>query len=328
MGGLIQGNAGLFLALGAGVASFVSPCILPIIPSFLSYLGGITATTDAGSPAARRFFLRQILLFVIGFSLVFVTLGTLFSSAGLLLGGARAAVFRVAGVVVVVFGLNTIFDFWSVLNRERRFRLRGRPLGGLGSLAVGLAFGAGWTPCVGPVLASILFLAGTSGTIAHGILLLSAYSLGLGLPFLAAGAFSGWFLRQARRLRPYVHRIKIASGSLLVAMGVLIFAGSLARLNSVFFGLASQLSDWRLREPQAPGTVFGLVFGLLSAASVVLYARRILLQQSETPGLARRVFRPVLLAMIVLLSALSVLSFSNILQVDALAESWLRFQGI
>ncbi len=328
MSSLLQGNAGLLVALGAGVVSFVSPCILPIIPSFLSYLGGIGGSDPAPSKEARLSVLKKVLFFVIGFSVVFVALGTLFSSAGLLLGGARAVMYRIAGVVVVFFGLNIMFDFWQVLNVERRFHFRRRPPGALGSVAVGLAFGAGWTPCVGPVLASILFLAGASATVGHGILLLSAYSVGLGIPFLVAGAFFSWFLKQAHRLRVHLNAVKIASGALLVLMGILIFAGSLTRLNSAFFGLAAKLQDWRLREPMAPRLLFGVMFGSLSAAIAGLYARRAIRSRVRTPPLARTLVYPAPLGLLFFFLALSILSFSNILQPDVLIGSWLRFQGV
>lgn len=322
------GDAGVLVAFGAGVVSFVSPCILPIIPSFLSYLGGIVGADLSQWKTARFAVLKKVCFFVLGFSLVFVALGTLFSGVGWLLGGARATVNRVAGLIVVFFGLNMMFDFWKVLTIERRFHFRHRPLGALGSVAVGLAFGAGWTPCVGPVLASILFMAGTSGKVGQGTLLLGAYSLGLGAPFLVAGAFFGWFLRQAHRLRAHMHAIKIGSGALLVVIGVAIFAGSLSRLNAAFFGLAGDLQDWRSRQPLAPRLLFGGVFGALAAGTVVSYARRVVRTRAVAWSSAPSLIYPVPLAMLLVLLALSILSFSNMLQPDQFIVSWLRFQGV
>lgn len=196
----------------------MSPCILPIIPSFLSFLGGVSYGQLGEQGVIRRAVFLKTLFFVLGFSLVFVALGALFSSAALALGGAQILIYRVAGAVMVFFGLNFIFDFWKALNIERRFHLHKRPQGALGAVLLGVAFGAGWMPCVGPILASILFLAGTSGKVASGVALLALYSFGLGIPFLLAGAFFSSFSRQMQRVRLYLAAIKVASGAFLVGL--------------------------------------------------------------------------------------------------------------
>ncbi len=328
-------NVSLLIAFVAGVASFVSPCILPIIPSYLSFLGGISYGELTGQGASRRGVFLRTLFFVAGFSLVFMALGALFSSAGLALSGAQQTINRVAGAVVVFFGLNFIFDFWKVLNVERRFHLRKRPRGALGAGLLGLAFGAGWTPCVGPILASILFLAGASGKVAHGTLLLAVYSLGLGTPFLLAGAFFSWFARQMARIRPYLRAVRIGSGAFLVMLGALIFTGSLARLNVFLFRLAAGLEAWSRSDPAGPRLLFGglfLALALLAAALYGLRVRRELAPGSRPPAprAAARwaVLYPGRLALFLALLAASILAFANLLDVPGLLAAWLRFQGI
>jgi cytochrome c-type biogenesis protein len=314
-------DLGIVMAFAGGLVSFLSPCILPVIPSYLSFIGGVAYGEPAsGRPSRGAVFFRTI-FFVAGFSGIFVALGILFSGAGLMFAGAQTLVNRISGAVVVVFGLNIIFDFWKALNIERRFHLGEKPRGVLGSFLLGLAFGAGWTPCVGPILASILFLAGTSGTLARGAVLLGAYSLGLGTPFILAGAFFGFFSRQAARLRSHMGAIKIASGIFIVLLGVLIFFGSLSRLNAVLFDLAGALDRWGSAAPLGPRIVFGLVFLVPAVLAAALYFRRLL------KGSARFIFPARLLLFSVFLF-LSVLSFAGVLDFSAILTAWLRFQGI
>jgi cytochrome c-type biogenesis protein len=321
-------NLSFFIAFAAGLLSFLSPCILPIIPSFLSFLGGVSHGDLIGQRASRKAVFFQTLFFVAGFSTVFVALGAVFSSAGLMLAGAQTLVYRVAGIVVVIFGLNIVFDFWKALNIERRFHLNKRPRGLLGSALIGLAFGAGWTPCVGPILASILFLAGTSGTMTRGIALLAIYSMGLGAPFLLAGLFFSSFTRYAERLRARMHGIKVASGIFLIFLGVLIFIGSLARLNTAFFGLAAALGRWGQRSPAGPRLIFGLFFMTLSCLVAALYARRIGNVLRTTDTSVRAFIFPVPLALLFVFLFFSILTFAGVLDFPSLISFWLRFQGI
>jgi len=179
----------LFIALAAGLASFLSPCVFPVIPSYLSYIGGLTLNELESSRKARVMLTVNSLLFVLGFTAVFTLLGVFFSGVGMALSGISRTVNIAAGTVVIILGLNFMFDFWKLLNMERRFHFSKRPAGAAGSLLLGMAFGAGWTPCIGPILASILFLAGSSEEVGKGALLLLVYSFGLGLPFILAGVF-------------------------------------------------------------------------------------------------------------------------------------------
>ena len=321
-------NLSFLIAFGAGVISFLSPCILPIIPSFLSFLGGISYGQLAEQRVIRRAVFLKTLFFVLGFSMVFIALGVLFSSAALALGGTQTLIYRIAGAVVVFFGLNFIFDFWKALNMERRFHLRKRPQGALGAVLVGVAFGAGWTPCVGPILASILFLAGTSEKLGSAVALLALYSLGLGTPFLLAGAFFSSFSRQMLRVRPHLHAIKVASGVFLVALGALIFTGSFSRLNIALFGLAAWLEQWGARAPAGPKLLFGSIFLFLALLLAAFYARRVTLRVQASGTSPRKLLYPGRLALLLVFLAVSVLSFAKVVDLSRLISSWLRFQGI
>jgi cytochrome c-type biogenesis protein len=222
----------LLLAFGAGLLSFVSPCVLPLIPSYLAFLGGIgldrTAGEDPGAapgPASRPRLAAATVSFVLGFSAVFIVLSVLFSGTFFLLGGAARHINLAAGIIVIVLGLNVIFDFLKFLNYEKRARIAKRPRGLPQAFLVGVAFGAGWSPCVGPFLGSILLMAGQAGKTGQAALYLSAYSAGLGLPFLAAGLFFDRFLRGAAKLRPRLPLIRRIGGVFLVGVGVFTLLG-------------------------------------------------------------------------------------------------------
>jgi cytochrome c-type biogenesis protein len=222
----------ILLAFGAGLLSFVSPCVLPLIPSYLAFLGGIgldrTAVPQEGSapgPANRPRLAAATASFVLGFSAVFIVLSILFSGTFFLLGGAARHINLAAGIIVILLGLNVIFDVLKFLNYEKRARIAGRPRGLPQAFLVGLAFGAGWSPCVGPFLGSILLMAGQAGKTGQAVLYLAAYSAGLGLPFLAAGVFFDRFLKGAARLRPLLPLIRRIGGVFLVGIGVFILLG-------------------------------------------------------------------------------------------------------
>ena len=316
---MVSQNVSILIAFAAGLISFVSPCILPVIPSYLSFIGGVSFTEITAETTRRLDVLLRTIFFVAGFSVVFVALGVVFSSAGLLLKGVQTVIDRVAGVLVVLFGVNVLFDFWQMLNVERRFHVDRRPRGVLGSMLLGLAFGAGWTPCVGPILASILFLAGTGDSLARGTLLLGFYSLGLGAPFVLAGFFFNNFVEYSRRLRSHARAIKTASGIFLILLGLLIFVGSLSRLNAALFNLAGTLETWRRGSPAGPRLLFGFLFLGLDATLAVFYAKKSSL---------RGVVRPFSVVVILGVLAVSIFSFAGVLDVGSVVSAWLRFQGI
>ena len=228
------------VAFSAGVFSFLSPCVLPLVPSYLSFVAGMSLQGLQGEKTAkvRRVIFLNAVLFILGFSAVFIALGASFSLLGQLLLGSIDLVRKAGGILIILFGL-FIAGILKVpfLMRERRLQLQERPAGYLGAVLVGAAFGAGWIPCVGPILGSILTLAGTSETAGRGVALLSAYSLGLGVPFLLSALALNGFTRFFQRFRPYMRLVEVGAGFLLVLIGVLLFTGYLTLLNSYLIGL-------------------------------------------------------------------------------------------
>ncbi|PPR75013.1 MAG: Thiol:disulfide interchange protein DsbD [Alphaproteobacteria bacterium MarineAlpha3_Bin4] len=219
-------------ALVAGVLSFASPCVLPLIPAYISFLGGasldqLTDETGVDKSTSRRVFYAA-LAFVLGFSTIFVILGasaTAISDVliqhGILLG-------QIAGVVIVIFGFHFMGLFRiGFLNFEKRFHLENKPAGLVGSFILGLAFAFGWTPCVGPILASVLMVAASGDSVMYGTSLLGVYAAGLGIPFLAAALAVKPFMNFMKRFRQHMHKVEIAVGSLLVVTGVVIFTGDI-----------------------------------------------------------------------------------------------------
>ena len=241
-------SLGVVVAFSAGLFSFLSPCVLPLFPSYISFITGMSVadlTADL-TPAARRRVLLHSVAFVLGFSVVFVALGASFSAAGQFLMDYRDAIRRVGGALIVVFGLYIAGVLrLGLFGRTAQWQIREKPAGYLGSLAVGITFAIGWTPCVGPILGAILSLAGTAETVQRGVGLLVAYSLGLGVPFLLSGLALGAFLRFFRRYRPFIPVVERAAGVLLVVVGVLVFTNYYVVLNSWAISLTP---DWLLRR--------------------------------------------------------------------------------
>ena len=236
----MEENVTLLAAFGAGLLSFISPCVLPLVPGYLSYISGLSldemrgpAATPGGtgagvavvpSVAARRQVVLASLAFILGFSLVFIPLGAAATAVGQFLTGQLPLLGRIAGAIIIIFGLHTMGVLrieW--LYQEKRVHSSRKPSGIVGALLVGMAFAFGWTPCLGPILAGILFVAGSRETVEEGVQLLSAYSLGLGLPFFATALAINRFFTALGRIRRYYHTIEIVSGALLVAIGLLIF---------------------------------------------------------------------------------------------------------
>ena len=229
-------DLGLAVAFAAGLLSFASPCVLPLVPVYLSYLAGSAVGGNSPvAPTRARLFL-QALAFVAGFSLVFVSLGALFGLVGLAVQPHLPVIRQVGGVVLVVLGLHVagILKI-PALYREWRPGLALRPrFGHATSFVVGMVFAFGWTPCVGPVLGGILVLASTAETASQGALLLASYSLGMGIPFLAAGLLAGSLVGALKAANRYLRSVEIVAGVMLVALGALIFTGELERLSGLF----------------------------------------------------------------------------------------------
>jgi cytochrome c-type biogenesis protein len=233
-------NLSILLAFGAGLLSFLSPCVLPLIPSYLSILGGMSPQ----DPRARPRLIAGTLSFILGFSAIFIVLSMVFSATFSLMGGISRYINTAAGIIVILLGLNTIFDFFSFLNYETRFHAVPRPGKFIGAFFAGMAFGAGWTPCVGPILAGILLMAGQQGKTGIAALYLAAYSAGLGLPFLGAAIFFDRFLAGAARLRARLPLIRRISGILLILIGILILTGRFAALNILILKVQYRFIDW------------------------------------------------------------------------------------
>ena len=235
----------LLFAFSGGLLSFLSPCVLPLIPSYLVFITGLSfeeLTADHSQRKLRRIILSHSLLFILGFSVLFTLLGASASFIGQLLAVHKDILRIGGGILVIVFGLliSGVFSF-SFLQREKKFHLQTKPLGYLGSFLVGVAFAAGWTPCVGPILASILLYASTSEDMRMGILLLLCYSLGLGLPFFACSLALNTFLSTFMKARRYLGVFTKVGGILLIIVGVLLLTNSFPLL---YQWLARWLPDW------------------------------------------------------------------------------------
>lgn len=217
-------------AFFAGLLSFASPCVLPLVPPYLAYMGGISIEElrDNAGRGGRLAVVLAALCFVAGFSTVFVALGATSSRIGQAVTAHLETLSYVAGAVVCLLGLHFL-DVLRIplLDRTVRIGVGDRPSGLAGAYVIGLAFGFGWSPCVGPVLAAILLIAGAQDSAAQGAALLLVYSLGIGVPFLLAAAFASTFMRWSARFRAQLGRIEKAMGALLIVTGVLIFTGQM-----------------------------------------------------------------------------------------------------
>lgn len=223
----------LFVAFAAGGLSFLSPCVLPLIPSYLSFVSGMSLRDirEGGSGNARV--MGNALAFVCGFSIAFVALGASASLLGRLLIAYQDAVRVIGGLFILLVGLYLAGLFKvAALDRYAQFHLRSKPAGYLGSVLVGLTFGVAWIPCVGPILGAILVLAGTAGEVQRGMLLLSAYAAGLALPFLLSALAVNRFFKLSRAIGSWLTAIHVAAGILLVAVAILLLTDTMTALNA------------------------------------------------------------------------------------------------
>jgi cytochrome c-type biogenesis protein len=239
---------GAVVAFTAGLFSFLSPCVLPLFPSYLSFVTGMSVSdlsADLTSVARRRVVLHAV-AFIMGFSVIFVALGASFSAAGAFLLDHREWIRRIGGLLIIVFGLYIVGLLRiGVLGRTQQIQLRQKPVGYVGSFIVGLTFAIGWTPCVGPILGAILSLAGTADTVQRGIGLLAAYSAGLGVPFLLSAVALGMFLKFLKRYRPLIPLVERFAGVMLVVVGLLVLTNYYLILN---FWAIALTPDWLLRR--------------------------------------------------------------------------------
>jgi cytochrome c-type biogenesis protein len=226
----------VFVAFAAGVFSFLSPCVLPLIPSYLSFVSGVSLDEMRGEQGRLRVRSRVVLnslAFIVGFSLVFVSLGASASFLGGLFLNYRNAIRILGGAFVLLVGLYLVGVFKiAALERYLQFDLKDKPAGYLGSVLVGITFAVAWTPCVGPILGATLALASTAGEVSRGTLLLSSYAAGLALPFFLSALAINSFLRFSRQLRPYIQAIHIGGGLLLIIVGILLITDYMTLLNA------------------------------------------------------------------------------------------------
>lgn len=233
-----SGGVSLAMAFVAGLLSFGSPCVLPIVPSFLGFISGMSLEQMTGEEKHPHSVLLYTFWFVMGFSLVFVALGASATVVGSLLL-KHQKVFRIlGGAFIVLLGLQFMGLFQlSFLQVERRMHLDSKPMGVLGSFLVGITFGLGWTPCIGPILGSILMVAASQASVVRGIEMLSAYSLGFAIPFLLAAAALGRFLTYYRQHAKHMSKVVFGSGLFLVVVGVLLMTNRFAVIAEFLNGL-------------------------------------------------------------------------------------------
>jgi cytochrome c-type biogenesis protein len=220
----------------AGLVSFLSPCVLPLVPGYVSLISGV-GLEELKSPDGRL--MRRVMVnsaaFILGFSAVFIALGAVATEAGQLLGIYKHTLSRIAGVVIILFGLHMtgVFKIKALYVDARLHSLKGGS-SPLGAFVIGFAFAFGWTPCVGPLLAVALGLAADEHTVSRGMLLLTVYSLGLAVPFLLTSLGIERFLKFYSRFRSHMHALEVASGGLLIALGILLLIGKFTLISSWF----------------------------------------------------------------------------------------------
>ncbi|MBL8961198.1 MAG: cytochrome c biogenesis protein CcdA [Gemmatimonadetes bacterium] len=225
-------NVGWFVAFSAGLLSFLSPCVLPLVPTYITFISGVSLD-DVQSAATRRTALVHGLLFTFGFSLIFVAIGAIASGIGQVAVANRGWISKAGGVMIIVFGLYLMGILRSqMLSTEKRMHLADKPAGYLGTVFVGIAFGAGWTPCIGPILASIYAYASAQETMAEALGLLVAYSLGLAVPFIASAVAVDRFMAFFHRIKRHMAWLQRGTGAVMVAIGVLMVTGRFTILAS------------------------------------------------------------------------------------------------
>lgn len=236
-------DVSVLIAFSAGLLSFASPCVLPLVPSYITYITGVSFKdlSEGGSKGKLRWLtISHSLLFIMGFSLIFILMGASASYLGQVLIQYQSWIMKVGGVLIIILGIH--FTGWITLpflQMERRFELKQKPLGYLGSFLVGVVFAAGWTPCVGPILSTILLYASTAKSFTTGIVLLAAYSMGLGLPFFVASLAFNTFLSAFDKIKRYMRVIMFVSGVFLIVIGILLLTDLFTTLNNYLNILAN-----------------------------------------------------------------------------------------
>jgi cytochrome c-type biogenesis protein len=232
----------VLIAFAAGFLSFISPCVLPLVPSYITYITGVSfhdLTDQEKRKKVKWTTLIHSCLFILGFSTVFILMGASASYLGQILSKYQTWIMKIGGILIILLGIHFILQIFPFLQIEKRFEMKRKPLGYLGSFFVGIVFAAGWTPCIGPILSTILIYASTSQQMATGIILLASYSLGLGIPFLLASLAFNLFLSTFEKIRGYMKVIIFISGFFLIGVGILLLTGTFRVVTDYFNFLVS-----------------------------------------------------------------------------------------
>lgn len=232
----------VLIAFAAGFLSFISPCVLPLVPSYITYITGVSfrdLTEQESRKKVKWTTLIHSCLFILGFSTVFILMGASASYLGQVLSKYQTWIMKIGGILIILLGIHFILQIFPFLQIEKRFEMKRKPLGYLGSFLVGIVFAAGWTPCIGPILSTILIYASTSQQMTTGIVLLASYSLGLGIPFLLASLAFNLFLSTFEKIRRYMKVIIFVSGFFLIGVGILLLTGTFRVVTDYFNFLAS-----------------------------------------------------------------------------------------
>ncbi|MCL4479315.1 MAG: cytochrome c biogenesis protein CcdA [Deltaproteobacteria bacterium] len=246
MFGAASTNISIFIAFVAGIFSFVSPCVLPLIPSYITYITGLSFedfSEEESKAQVRKLTILHSIIFIIGFTMVFVALGASATAISNLMNSYKTLIRIIGGIIVIIFGIHiTGLVNLKFLEKQKTIQLKNKPAGYIGTLLVGITFGAGWTPCIGPILGAILYMAMNMKTVYAGIILLTAYSLGLGIPFFLSSLAINSFLVYFKKFRKYIKAVTVASGVFLVLIGILLISDKFTTISSYLEGMIPQIN--------------------------------------------------------------------------------------
>ena len=327
----------LIAAFAAGLVSFISPCVLPLLPAYLSLLSGVTIKELSGQQKRAKL-LAASLMFSAGFTLAFTLLGIIFSGGMSFAGAEASRLFgQIAGIIVIVLGLNIMFDFIRILNNDTRLiqKFAGKGRGQVNSFLMGLAFAAGWSPCIGPILASILLMAARNANIAAAALLLVAYSAGFAIPFIASALFFERLSPLLGFLKKHGNGVRIISGLLLVAFGIVMALGSVSRISALAAQAGAFLLSITASSPllaHSIGVGIWLVFSFLTMKAIRKHRKKSFLTfriPAEQKASMVTVRPPVpLFVLSGLFLFLAVLEIAGMISLLRMVGGWLTFSGI
>jgi cytochrome c-type biogenesis protein len=324
----MNSGVSVLTAFTAGLFSFLSPCVLPLVSAYLLFISGNNLKgaefpsymDNTGKPGISKYHIHIIastLCFVLGFTSVFIIMGILLYGVMFFLGGINRIINIASGVIIILFGLHILFNFIPFLNYEKRIQSEKNSSGPAGSFIVGIAFGAGWTPCVGPILGSILLMASQSGQMLLSIAYLTAYSLGLGVPFLLTAVFWGTFLKYLAKLKPLIPVIHIISGLFIIGIGLLMIFGRFILLSAFFLKNGYALAKWAAGNTVSVRLAPALFFLLIAVIPPLVRLTR-----KKTP------FKPAVIIFSSLFLLLTVMNMLGVINCAAVFSKWLTFTGI